>query len=121
MFKRNRTTRKALVFAAAAEAMTGLALVIAPSLVAQLLLGEALTGLAAPIARVAGIALVGLGVACWPGPPLAGMLSYSTAVALYLAYLGLVGGLAGILLWPAVALHLAVSILLARGLLAGAR
>jgi hypothetical protein len=109
---------RVLVFAAVSEAATGLAMIIVPSLVGQLLLGEALTGLAAPIARVAGIALFALGIACWPGPPLAGMLSYSTVVVLYLAYLGLVGGLTGILLWPAVALHLVLSILLARGLLA---
>ena len=33
------------------------------------------------------------------------MLTYSAAVTLYLAYLGLAGGLSGILLWPAVILH----------------
>ena len=68
--------------------------------------GEALTGVAIPVARVAGIALIALGVACWPGPPLVGMLTYSAAVTLYLAYVGFAGGLTGILLWPAVALHL---------------
>lgn len=105
--------RKVLIFAAVAEAATGLALLIAPSLVGQLLLGEQLTGIAIPVARVAGIALVALGVACWPGPPLLGMLIYSAAATLYLAYLGL-AGLAGMLLWPAVALHLLLSILLFR-------
>ena len=52
-----------------------------------------------------GIALIALGVACWPGPPLVGMLTYSAAVTLYLAYVGFAGGLTGILLWPAVVLH----------------
>ena len=112
------TTNKALIFAAVAEAATGLALLIVPSLVGQLLLGEELTGIAVPVARVAGIALIGLGVACWPGPPLVGMLTYSTVVTLYLAYLGFAGGLTGILLWPAVALHLVLSILLGRAWLA---
>ena len=88
--------KKVLIFAAVAEAATGLALLIVPSLVGQLLLGEDLTGIAIPVARVAGIALIGLGVACWPGPPLVGMLIYSAAVALYLAYLGFAGGLTGI-------------------------
>lgn len=105
--------RKVLIFTAVAEAATGLALLIAPSLVGQLLLGEQLTGIAIPVARVAGIALVALGVACWPGPPLLGVLIYSAAATLYLAYLGL-AGLAGMLLWPAVALHLLLSILLGR-------
>jgi hypothetical protein len=105
--------RKVLIFTAVAEAATGLALLIAPSLVGLLLLGEQLTGIAIPVARVAGIALVALGVACWPGPPLLGVLIYSAAATLYLAYLGL-AGLAGMLLWPAVALHLLLSILLGR-------
>ena len=111
--------RKVLIFAAVAEAATGLALLVAPSLVGQLLLGEQLTGIAIPVARVAGIALVALGVACWPGPPLVGMLIYSAGVTLYLAYLGL-AGLAGMLLWPAVALHLLLSILLGRAWLRAA-
>ena len=106
--------KKVLIFAAAAEAATGIALLIAPPLVWQLLLGEQLTGVAIPVARVAGIALVALGISCGPGPPLVGMLIYSAAVTLYLAYLGFAGGLAGVLLWPAVVLHLLVSIFLGR-------
>jgi hypothetical protein len=75
--------KKPLIVAAAAEAATGLALLIVPSLVGQLLLGETLTGVAIPVARVAGVALIGLGIACWPGPPLIGMLTYSATVTLY--------------------------------------
>jgi hypothetical protein len=85
-------TKTVLVLAAVGEAATGLALLIAPALVGQLLLGEELTGVGIPVARLAGIALVALGMACWPGPPLAGMLTYSTVVALYLAYLGFAAG-----------------------------
>jgi hypothetical protein len=103
-----------LIFAAVGEAGTGLALLIVPSLVGRWLLGEELTGIALPIARVAGIALIGLGVACWPGPPRVGMLTYSVAVALYLAYLGFADGLTGILLWPAVVLHVILTALLIR-------
>ena len=108
--------KKALIFAAVGEAATGLALLVVPSLVGQLLLGVDLTGIAVPVARVAGIALIGLGVACWPGPPLAGMLIYTALVALYLAYLGTAGGSTGVLLWPAVALHAILTALLARAL-----
>ena len=79
------TTKKVLVLAAVGEAATGMALLIVPSLVGQLLLGEELAGVAIPVARVAGIALIALGVACWPGTPLVGMLTYSAAVTLYLA------------------------------------
>jgi hypothetical protein len=101
-----------LIFAAVGEAGTGLALLIVPSLVGRLLLGEELTGIAIPVARVAGIALIALGVACWPGPPRVGMVIYSAAVALYLAYLGFAGDLAGILLWPAVILHVILTALI---------
>ena len=107
--------KSALTFAAIGEAATGLALLIVPSFVGQLLLGEQLTGVAVPVARVAGIALIALGIACWPGwPPLPGMLIYSGAVTLYLAYLGFAGGLGGVLLWPAVVLHVILTALLIR-------
>jgi hypothetical protein len=104
--------RKVLALAAVGEIATGLALLLVPSIVGQLLMGQELTGVIVPLARVTGIALVGLGIACWPGPPLLGMLTYSSAVALYLAYVGLTGGPSGMLLWPAVAVHVALSILL---------
>jgi hypothetical protein len=104
--------KKVLIFAACAEIITGLALLLVPSLVGHLLLGEELTGIAIPVARVTGIALIALGIACWPGPPLLGMLIYSTAIALFLAYLGFAGGFTGLLLWPAVVLHVILTMLL---------
>jgi hypothetical protein len=110
---------RVLVLAAIGEIATGVALLLVPSLVGQLLLGAELTGVAVSVARVAGIALVGLGVACWPGTPLLGMLIYSAAVTLYLAYLGIAGSLNGILLWPAVVLHAVLSALLTRAITRG--
>jgi hypothetical protein len=104
--------KKVLIFAALGEAAFGMALLIIPSLVAQLLLGEEHTTVAVPVARVAGIALIGLGIPCWPGPPLVGMLIYILGVALYLAYLALAGIFIGVLLWPAVILHLIIATLL---------
>ena len=106
--------KKVLIFAAVAEAATGLALLIVPSLVGQLLFDQELTGVTVPVARVTGIALIGLGVACWPGPPLVGMLTYSVVITLYLAYVDFADGLTGVFLFPAVALHAVLSILLAR-------
>jgi hypothetical protein len=108
--------KRVLILTAVAEVATGVALVMVPSLVGRLLLGEELTGVAIPVARVTGIALIALGVACWPGPPLVGMLTYSAAITLYLAYVGFVGGLTGILLWPAVVLHVILTALLTRAL-----
>lgn len=106
--------KRVLFLAAIGEALTGLALLLDPSLVGQLLLGVRLAGVAIPVARVAGIALIALSIACWPGAAAVGMVFYGAGVALYLAYVGLVHGLTGILLWPAVVLHLVLSALLAR-------
>jgi len=113
--------KKLLALAAVGEAATGVALLTVPSLVGRLLLGVELTGVALPVARVAGIALIALGVACWPGPPLVGMLTYSTLVTLYLAYLGIGGVWVGSLLWPAVVVHAMLTFLLARAWLKGQR
>lgn len=104
-----------LAVAATGESATGAALLIAPSLVARWLLGAELTDVAVILARVTGIALVALGVACWPGTPRVGMLIYGAAVTLYLAWVGIVAGSAGVLLWPAVVAHLILTVLLARG------
>jgi hypothetical protein len=112
--------KSALAFAAIGEAVTGLALLIVPSLVGQLLLGEQLAGVAIPVARVGGIAVIALAIACWPGPPLIGMLIYSASITLYFTYLGFAGGLAGVLLWPAVFLHVVLTVLLGRAWLAPA-
>ena len=107
--------KKVLVFAAVAEAATGAALLVAPSLVGRLLLGAESTGVAIPVSRVLGIALIALGVACWlGGTALCGMLTYGAAVTLYLSYLGIRGEWVGPLLWPAVVLHAVLTLLLAR-------
>ncbi|MFO1460614.1 MAG: hypothetical protein U1G08_14550 [Verrucomicrobiota bacterium] len=104
-----------LTVAAAAETATGLALLVLPSLAGRLLLGEELTGVAIPVARVLGIALIALGVACWPDrTALCGMLTYSVLATGYLAWLGVRGEWVGALLWPAVFLHAILTVLLAR-------
>ena len=106
--------KKVLVLAAVSEAATGLALLIVPSLVGRLLLGTGLTGVSIPVARVAGIALIALGIACLPGLALVGMLTYSALVTVYLAYIAICGEWVGPLLWPAVSIHAILVVLLAR-------
>ncbi len=100
-------TKKLLALAAVGEAAVGLALLIDPPIVAKLLLGFGdLVGVGLVIARVTGIALIGLGVSCWPGSTaFAGMLTYGVVLTLYLAGLGLGGAFVGVLLWPVVVLH----------------
>ncbi len=107
--------KKLLIIAALGEAATGLSLLTVPSLIVPLLFGEEPAGVAVALARVAGIALLALGVACWPGPPVIGLLIYNAVVAAYLAYLGFVGGLTGVLLWPAFVVHVILTALLTWG------
>ena len=105
----------AVLASAIAEAATGLALLVVPSLVGRLLLGAELNGVSIPVARVTGIALIALAVACWPGlTALCGMLTYSALATAFLAYLGIRGHWVGPLLWPAVAAHAVLTILLGR-------
>jgi hypothetical protein len=105
--------KKVLPIAAVLEVVTGIALLIVPLLVGRLLFGEELTGVVIPVARVLGIALVALGVGCWPGSTaLCGMLTYSALVTLYLVYLAIRGEWVGPLLWPVVGLHIILTVLL---------
>jgi hypothetical protein len=107
--------KRVLLLAAVSEAATGMALLIVPSLVGQLLLGEELTGVAIPVARVLGIALVALGIACWPGrTALCGMLAYNALATAFFAYLGVRGYWVGLLLWPVAGLHAVIAIFLGR-------
>jgi hypothetical protein len=109
--------KKVLTVAAVAEVATGMALLIVPSLVGRLLFGAEFTGVAIPAARVTGIALLALGVGCWPrSTAFCGMLTYSALATLYLLYLAIRGEWIGPLLWPVVALHAILTALLARGL-----
>jgi len=111
---------KILAFSAVAETGTGLILMIDPALVVNLLLGAEVSGMGILLGRCFGITLLALGPACWPdrsraeaGSPAArGMLLYNALIALYLAYLGTAGHFGGVLLWPAVALHAVVALLL---------
>lgn len=109
--------KKLLAFTAAGEAALGLVLLVHPPVVVRLLFNAEIADIGMVIGRVAGIALIALGMACWPSRGAAqalwGMLTYSVLVTLYLAYLGIDGELAGNLLWPAVVLHALLVFLLA--------
>ena len=112
--------RTLLIVTAGLEGVAGLGLLVVPATIAFVLLGERLeTPISLVVARVAGTALVALGVACWharldPDSSAAagivgGMLLYNSAVAALLAYAGIALGLFGAGLWPGVGLHLALA------------
>ena len=114
--------KRLLAVAAVLEAVTGMALMIAPSVVSRLLLGADVSGVGAAVGRVAGLAMLSLGLACWPfrdpasrhAPALLAMLTYNLLVACYLTFLGIGGQFVGVLLWPAVAIHGLLTLLLVR-------
>ena len=107
-----------LALAAGVEAATGILLLAFPPIVIRLLFGAEIAGVGEMVGRVAGMALIGLGVACWPGGStrraLNGMLAYGALATPYLAYIGLRGETVGPLLWPAVVVHAVLVILLLR-------
>ena len=86
----------------------------------KLLLGVDATGVAIVIGRVAGIALLSLGFGCWMGRQeedggwaLFALLIYNSLVTIYLTLVGFGTEFVGMLLWPAAALHAALTALLA--------
>ena len=98
------------------EVGAGVALVVWPSLSVTLLLGSGLyTFVAVTLGRVAGAALLALGVACWlarlDGQSRAStglvtaMVLYNLAVVVILASARIGWGLGGVALWLAVVLH----------------
>ena len=101
--------KNVLALSAAAEAGTGLLLLAWPPIVVRLLFDAEISGIAVVMSRLAGIALIGLGSACWPGnsavQQLYGMLTYSTLAMLYLIRIGVRGAPVGPLLWAGVAVH----------------
>jgi hypothetical protein len=109
--------RTLLALAAAAEAITGVALIASPPMVARLLLNAEVSGPGLAFGRVCGVALLSLGWACWPSQDntraAAAMLLYNLLAAVYLGYLGVSSELAGPLLWPAVSYHALMAVLLA--------
>src|SRR6267154_3126005 len=112
--------KRFLTLTAIIEAATGLALIAVPAIVVRLLLGAEISGASIPLGRVAGAALLALGVACWlarddtqsratRGLAVA-MLIYNIAATAFLAFAGIGLGLHGVALWPVVVLHAAMAV-----------
>jgi hypothetical protein len=102
-------------------------LLLFPATVVHLLFGARGAGLAGAVSRVVGVALIALGVACWPGRraasgaarALRGMLIYSLLITLYFIYVGIRREWRGPLLWPAAVVHGAFTLLLGAAWLGG--
>jgi len=102
-------------FAAAIEALTGLAMLVVPALVIGMLLGDGLGQTGVVVTRVLGIALLSVGVAGWEShgqcmrlAPRAGLCVYNVGVAIVFLTIGIADEMHGMLLWPAALLHAAI-------------
>ncbi len=112
--------KRFLTLTAIIEAATGLALIAVPAIVVRLLLGAEISGASIPLGRVAGAALLALGVACWLACDdrqsrtarglVVAMLIYNIVATTVLAFAGIGLGLDGVALWPAVVLHAAMAV-----------
>ena len=102
------------------EVLTGVGLIVAPSLLARLLFGSDLNGAGEATGRISGLVMVCLAAGCWPRaagaetPVLVPLMALSWLAATFLIVTGLIGANVGILLWPAAALHLILAVLLTR-------
>ena len=109
-----------LTVTAVIEAGAGLALLVVPTVVVQLLLGADIFGAAVPLGRVAGAALLALGLACWLARGdaqsraargiVTAMLLYNFGAVVILGAAGTWSQTAGIALWPAVIIHAAMAV-----------
>src|SRR5437667_1868904 len=107
--------KRFLILTAIIEAATGLALIALPAIVVRLLLGAEISGASIPLGRVAGAALLALGVACWLARDdtqsrtarglVVAMLMYNLVATAVLAFAGLGLRMHGVGVWTAVDLH----------------
>lgn len=104
-----------IIFACAIEIATGLTLIVQPTQVTRLLFNAEVVGSGIAASRVAGIGLLALGIACWPGSAaLRGLFIYNVMATAFLGWLAIGGGWVGPILWVAVILHAVLSLLLVR-------
>ena len=104
----------------ALEAATGLVLLLAPSMLVELLLGAPPgTPAGVTVSRVAGAAVLALGIACWlargeaasgaANGLIAAMLLYNVGAVVILVLAWISPGLSGIAFWPVVLGHAALA------------
>jgi len=111
-------TRKVLLaIAVIVELLTGIALILVPVVVVRFLLGGDITSAGIAVARICGLAMLALGIACWPMPQpllsaLRALLIYNLLITPYLAWI-LVRGATSRGLAPALAVHAVLTVLLA--------
>ncbi len=120
--------RVVVMTAAWLEIVVGVTAITALGVMCRLLFAAEPDGVAMPLGRLAGVALLALGIACLPSKSaessrnaLLGLFVYNFGTATLLAWVGVATTLRGALLWPAVLLHVVIAVALLAQLVAGRR
>lgn len=113
------TTRSTLYrLSSAIELITGITLLLLPSVVVPLLFNAASSAAAEALMQLYGLALIGLGVACWQSPcalpAKRGLLVYNSSAAVFLIILGSQELSGGAAVWAGALIHLVLGALIIR-------
>ena len=109
---------KTLVVMAASllEIVVGITFITVPYIPCRLLFAATPESLAIPLARFAGVGLLGLGIACLPSKrvepnrgAVLGLLAFNVGAAIFRAWVAFATSFRGFLLWPAAVLHAVIA------------
>jgi hypothetical protein len=110
-----------IAFAALVEVLTGFMLMTFPGVFVRLVYGADATGVVITLGRMTGFGLLGLGLACWPArgagisaPAIRGLLAYNALLTALFTYLAFSRVPVGFFFWPALVLHVVLTVLLVR-------
>jgi hypothetical protein len=98
------------------EIVVGTSFIMIPDFPCRLLFAATPEGLAISLARFAGIALLGLGIACLPSKiagshrgTVRGLLVFNLGATIFFAWVAIATSLRGPVLWPVVILHVVIA------------
>ena len=104
--------------ASAIELITGVTLLLLPAVVMQQLFSSPASDAGEQLTRLYGLALIGLGVACWespcPLPSKRGLLVYNCSAAVLLITLGSQELSGGAAVWAGALIHVVLGVLMIR-------
>jgi hypothetical protein len=119
--------RFVVVTAALLEIVVGAMLLVAYEVPSRLLFGATPEGAGIVLTRLAGIALIALGIACLPlaiaesrRSAVLGLFIFNAGAAILLVWVGVATVLHGLLLWPGAGLHAIIAAALLPQLSSGA-
>jgi hypothetical protein len=112
--------RTLIILESMVEGLTGIFLIIFPAVLTAILFGSPVdTPASMTVARVGGVALLALAVACWlsrndkTGTAVNGLVKalmlYNTAIAVLFLYIGFRLGLSGMVFWSVTIFHVFMS------------